>query len=196
MDGHFDMASFNHYYRNKLKRSLTYNICHGYFKNIRAILDTDPHNQFIDVNETDEWWVDNEAYRRKTATTNIGTVSTLESTLPIILPLVRNTSKTGRLSPNEQANLDYRKRIGRTSLMLCSLIEDDVWAFSVAQTLLERPGASLVQKDSNGHNAIHYAVMYERMNLLQLYLSIVGDYSLLSKDRFGNTVFHLASLGI
>ena len=67
-----DMSSFNNYYRNKLKRSMTYQICNGYFKNVRAIIDSDPTNDFIDINETDEWWVDNENFRNKNAAKNIG----------------------------------------------------------------------------------------------------------------------------
>ncbi len=197
MDGILDMATFNHYYRNKLKMSLTYQICNGYFKNVRAILDTDPSYERIDVNETDEWWLDNEAFRRKSATANIGILSSLESNFPIVLPLIRNPQqlpKLTKMSPKEIAELDYRKRVGRTSLMLCSLIEDDIWALNIAQIILERPGASLTQKDSNGHNAIHYAVMYQRYSLLELFLNVIGDYGLLAQDRFGNTVFHLAGL--
>jgi ankyrin repeat protein len=197
MDTSLDMASFNHYYRSKLKMSLTYQICNGYFKNVRAILDSDPSSDRLDVNETDEWWVDNEAFRRKSATTNIGIVSSLESNFPIVLPLIRGSSqlhKLARMSSKEIISLDYRKRVGRTSLMLCSLIEDDLWAFNIAQMILERPSASLTQKDSNGHNAVHYAVMYQRYNLLELFLNVLGDYGLLAQDRFGNTVFHLAGL--
>ena len=67
MESNYDMASFNHYYRQKLKRSLTYQLYNGHFNNIRAILDSDPGPDYMNVNETDEWWLDNEGYRQKTA---------------------------------------------------------------------------------------------------------------------------------
>ena len=117
--------------------------------------------------------------------------------MTIVLPLVRKSSrqKLGRVSVHDMACLDYKKTVGRTALMLCSLIEDSVWALNIAQCLLER-GASIVDvTDSNGHNALMYACIYQRVELLECFLNIVGDYGLLYKDRFGNNVFHLASLG-
>lgn len=119
-----------------------------------------------------------------------------EANLPIILPLMRNNTlvKISRMSSSDSIPLKTQKIIGRTALMLCSLIENDTWAYNIAQMLLER-GASLDSKDSNGHNPIMYACIYQRSNLLKLFLNNVGDYGLLKKDRLGNTVFHLASLG-
>lgn len=69
----YDLASFNHFYREKLKQSMTYQIWHGYFRNVRAILDADPtaSSQLLNVDETDEWWLDSEAYRNKNATKNL-----------------------------------------------------------------------------------------------------------------------------
>lgn len=78
--------------------------------------------------------------------------------------------------------------------MLCSLIEDDAWSYSIAQNLIES-GAKLGLKDSNGFNALMYACFYERTNILELFLNAPGDYNLLTKDKYGNTAFHLASLG-
>ena len=73
-----DMAAFNHFYRNKLKQSMTYQIWNGYFKNVRAILDADPTgNEPLNVDETDEWWLDSEAYRNKNATKNLSKNSKL-----------------------------------------------------------------------------------------------------------------------
>ena len=56
MNGKNDMVSFNLYCRDRLKKSLTYSICNGNFKNVRTLLEnvTDPNK--ADVNETDEWW--------------------------------------------------------------------------------------------------------------------------------------------
>ena len=107
-----------------------------------------------------------------------------------------NTSiKISRMSSSDSIQLKPQKIIGRTALMLCSLIENDTWAYNIAQMLLER-GASLDAIDSNGHNPLMYACIYQRSNLIQLFLNNVGDYGLLKKDRMGNTVFHLASLGV
>lgn len=84
-------------------------------------------------------------------------------------------------------------KFGRTALMYCALIEDDAWSFSLAQNLIEK-GANIGLRDSNGFSALMYACFYERLNLLNLFLSSPGDYNLLSKDKYGNTCFHLAGL--
>ena len=187
-----DMALFNHYYRNKLRLSLTYTIFYGYFNNVRAILDSSTDEDYIDVNETDEWWLDNESFRRKSAVH--GTLKP-ESNMPIVLPLVRNNtvSKLFKSPLSEQTNSNKKAKAGRTALQLCSLVEDDTWSYGIAQMLIEK-GASLDAADPNGHNALMYACIYERAKLLQLFLDVSGDYALLRRDRQGNTVFHLASL--
>lgn len=76
MEVNYDMASFNHYYRQKLKRSITYQIYNGHFNNVRAILDSDPDTDYMDVDETDEWWLDNEGYRQKSAACKIFQLNT------------------------------------------------------------------------------------------------------------------------
>lgn len=82
---------------------------------------------------------------------------------------------------------------GRTALMMCSMIEDDCWSYSLAQNLIEK-GAKLGLKDSYGFNAFMYACLYEKHRILELFLNSPGDFSLYSKDHFGNTCFHLAAL--
>ncbi|RMZ97725.1 receptor-interacting serine threonine- kinase 4-like [Brachionus plicatilis] len=77
--------------------------------------------------------------------------------------------------------------------MMCSMIEDDSWSYSLAQNLIEK-GAKLGPKDSYGFNAFMYACLYQKHCVLELFLSSPGDFSLYSKDQFGNTCFHLAAL--
>lgn len=71
-----DIAALNFYYRNKLKKSLTYLITNGYFNHIRTLIDAskneyaNPNSDVeiddtcqiinkVDINETDEWWISN-----------------------------------------------------------------------------------------------------------------------------------------
>ena len=48
---------------------------------------------------------------------------------------------------------------GRTPLMFCASIEDETWAYGIAQNLLEK-GAKLGLKDPNGLNALMYACIH------------------------------------
>ena len=83
---------------------------------------------------------------------------------------------------------------GRTPLMFCASIEDETWAYGIAQNLLEK-GAKLGLKDPNGLNALMYACIHAKESLVNLYLNALGDFHLLSVDNFGNTALHIASLG-
>ena len=49
-----DMVSFNFYCRNRLKKSLTYSICNGNFKNCRTLLENiaQSDENSININET------------------------------------------------------------------------------------------------------------------------------------------------
>jgi hypothetical protein len=49
-----DMVSFNFYCRNRLKKSLTYSICNGNFKNCRTLLESiaQSDESSININET------------------------------------------------------------------------------------------------------------------------------------------------
>lgn len=188
-----DMVSFNLYCRSRLKKSLTYSICNGNFKNVRILLESigDTNSEQIDVNEKDEWWNPDPAwrngFRQKSAASrpiSIYNNSTDVDDLKIILPLVRHKTTVTTL---------HKRGVGRTSLMLCSLIEDKQWAYTIMQNLIEK-GANIQLVDSNGHNALMYACLYNRSTLLALLLNASGDSNLYNKDTFGNTVFHLASL--
>lgn len=61
--------------------------------------------------------------------------------------------------------------------------------------MLIENGAQLGTKDSLGYSALMYACLYERANIIELFLNAPGgDYSLFDKDSYGNTIFHLAAL--
>jgi len=109
--------------------------------------------------------------------------------IKIILPITKKSflNQTTTTTNNKQ------KTVGRTSLMLCSLIQDQEWAFTIMQNLIEK-GAYIHQQDSNGHNALMYTCLYQRPSLLELMLKASGDSHLYDKDIFGNTIFHLASV--
>ena len=239
-----DLISLNFYYRNKLKKSLTYLIYCGYFDKIRSLIESSAHagkqattskqyeggteeaginyynNTYfypssssgaviekIDINETDEWWIDlpssitkkslnQKLYRPLTTAylTNKESMQTPNGATSNSLRFsLNNLEATAKEKPSSAPAPVSRTR-GRTPLMLCSMIEDNSWSYSIAQNLIEK-GADLGLKDSNGYNALMYASLYERTNILELFLNAPGDYNILSKDLYGNTVFHLASLG-
>lgn len=122
------IIEINYYYRSKLKNSLTYLISHGYFPMVRRLIQTRAGND-LDLNETDEWWVVNPdinlmykkcllARRDKARILN-----RLQSSL--------------EYSSGDKAASNKGMIVARTALMLCSLIEDDSWAYSIAQVILE-----------------------------------------------------------
>ena len=113
-------AELNSYYRSKLRRSLTYLITPGYFQTVRSLI----QSKTTDLNETDQWWLLNP---------NVELVN--KKCL-----LVRRDRY--RILSRLQSSIDCLNRfgspqlgiaLGRTPLMLCSMIQDDSWAFSIAQ---------------------------------------------------------------
>ena len=113
-------AELNSYYRSKLRRSLTYLITQGYFQTVRSLI----QSKTVDLNETDQWWLLNP---------NVELVN--KKCL-----LVRRDRY--RILSRLQSSIDCLNRfgspqlgiaLGRTPLMLCSMIQDDSWAFSIAQ---------------------------------------------------------------
>jgi ankyrin repeat protein len=118
-----------------------------------------------DLNEKDTWWLD----------------------------LKSNSTTRPKTSLPDGGQTDSKGVRGRTPLMLCSLLTSNEWAWRLTQDLLER-GAFISCKDSNGHNALMYACLYERLPLLQLFSNAPGDYDILAVDKYGNTALHLASL--
>ena len=84
-----------------------------------------------------------------------------------------------------------RDHEGRTGLMYCCFVENDIWAHNIAITLLEH-GAKIEDQDRRGLNALHYAIITHRLNLVRRYLSSL-DFDLhRTIDIHGNTFLHYA----
>ncbi|UJR28593.1 hypothetical protein I4U23_009826 [Adineta vaga] len=94
-----------------------------------------------------------------------------------------------------QSNVcDVRERDseGRTALMYCCFIENDSWTQNMATILLEF-GAKIGDQDQNGLNALHYAIITQRINLIRRYLTSI-DFNLNQAiDIHGNTCLHYAA---
>ncbi|XP_071800293.1 uncharacterized protein [Asterias amurensis] len=82
----------------------------------------------------------------------------------------------------------------RTPLILCALLEQATWGVGIARMLLEM-GALVGLPDKQGRNALIYACIYRRLELVEIFLRAV-DFDLNHRDRFGNTaLFYAASSG-
>lgn len=147
------------------KQSLINSLRRGYFAHVRFMLE----NGQADPNECNKH-VNNENHSFNAP-----------------LPSISSSAKS-------QKNAASVPKSGRTPIMFCSLIEDDLWSYSIAQNLIEK-GASLRLRDSHGMNALQYACIFQRKKLVDLFLNAIGDFNLLSTDNMGNTAMHIASLG-
>ena len=82
----------------------------------------------------------------------------------------------------------------RTPLMLCALIDQEDWGVGIARMLLAR-GAMVGYADRRGQNALMFACIHGRFELVKVFLKAV-DYDPSQRDRFGNTaLFYAASNG-
>ncbi|XP_022100213.1 ankyrin repeat domain-containing protein 50-like [Acanthaster planci] len=81
----------------------------------------------------------------------------------------------------------------RTPLILCALVEQEQWGVGIARMLLEM-GALAGLVDKQGRNALIYACIYRRLELVEVLLSAV-DFDLNHRDRFGNTALFYAASG-
>ena len=87
-------------------------------------------------------------------------------------------------------NLDQKDEEKRTALMLCAFVEPEAWGVGICRLLIEN-GATLDYKDKYGLNAFHYAVIYERVELVRVFLNAI-DFDLKESDKKGNTALHYA----
>jgi ankyrin repeat protein len=99
--------------------------------------------------------------------------------------LIRYLLQSGTGDARERDNED------RTGLMYCCFIDDDSWAQSISTILLEY-GAKIEDQDRRGLNALHYAIITQRLILIRRYLSSL-DFNLnQTVDIHGNTCLHYA----
>ena len=158
----------------KRKQSICHTIRRGFFTNVRHLLE----NLKADPNELFE-------------------ASTAQPLSAFLTPIISNINNSSGPPVITNLNLIINSIYsfhGRTPLMLCASVEDETWAYGIAQNLLEK-GAKIGLKDPNGLNALMYACIHSNKSLVNLYLNALGDYHLLSVDNFGNTAIHIASLG-
>jgi hypothetical protein len=99
--------------------------------------------------------------------------------------LIRYLLESGLVNARE------RDSEGRTGLIYCCFINDDSWAQNMAMILLEK-GAQVEDHDQRGLNALHYAIITQRIILVRRYLDSL-DFDLNhSIDIHGNTCLHYA----
>ncbi|XP_052774780.1 uncharacterized protein LOC128213250 [Mya arenaria] len=87
-------------------------------------------------------------------------------------------------------DLDQKDEERRTALMLCAFIEPENWGVGLCRLLIEN-GATLYYRDKYGLNAFHFAVIYDRVELVRVYLKAI-DFNLKEADKLGNTALHYA----
>ncbi|KAL7889627.1 hypothetical protein AOLI_G00018850 [Acnodon oligacanthus] len=88
-------------------------------------------------------------------------------------------------------DVNGRDAEGRTLLMLCCLHEGQDWAVGVARMLLMNKG-QVGLTDSYGRSAFIYAVLYQRLGLVQMFLQAL-DFDLNARDLMGQTALDYAN---
>jgi len=92
------------------------------------------------------------------------------------------------------ANVNVRDSAadGRTALMCCALVADERWGVGLARTLLERGARVGLRTHQLRLNALHFACMFGRAELVAMFLAAL-DYDLVAADALGNTALHYAA---
>lgn len=87
-------------------------------------------------------------------------------------------------------SVNERDLQGRTPLCILGLIDDQKWSVSLARLLIEH-GGKIGLRDKQGLNAMHFACINEKLELMKVYLSAM-DFNLNQADKHGNTALHHA----
>ena len=88
-------------------------------------------------------------------------------------------------------NVQERDSEGRTGLVYCCFIVNDCWAQNIAMILLEYD-AKIGDHDQRGLNALHYAIITQKLILIRRYLASLDFDLSRSSDIHGNTCLHYA----
>lgn len=80
---------------------------------------------------------------------------------------------------------------GRTPLMLCCLHDGEDWAVGVARMILMHEGR-VGSSDGRGRSALTYAVLYQRLGLVRMFLRAL-DFDLNARDLRGQTALGYAA---
>lgn len=126
------------------------------------------------------------------ARTEAARMRNLRNTAPMtLLDIIKNGYfQQVRVLVDHGVDLDQRDAERRTALMLCAFIEPESWGVGICRLLIEN-GATLYFRDKHGLNAFHYAVIYDRVELVRVYLKAI-DFDLNECDKLGNTALHYA----
>ena len=89
-------------------------------------------------------------------------------------------------------NVRDRAADGRTALMCCAMVVDERWGVGLARTLLERGALVGLRTHQLRLNAMHFACMLGRAELVRMFLAAL-DFDLRAADALGNTALHYAA---
>jgi hypothetical protein len=86
---------------------------------------------------------------------------------------------------------DERDTSGKTALCLCAFIAQESWGVGLARTFIEK-GATIGLRDGLGLSAAHYACIYGRVDLMEVFLNAI-DFDLNQGDRLRHTPLSYAA---
>ena len=89
-------------------------------------------------------------------------------------------------------SINKRDEDQRTPLMNCALIHNENWGAGLVRLFIEK-GANISLRDKLGLNALHYACIYGRSQIVDIYLNAL-DFNINAVDRYGNTPLHYAAV--